>query len=984
MLLRLMMLVLLSPLQPAMQWGLSNPPAAVHLRVASRRGSDSTGTGTAAAPFATLQRAQQAVRSAAASGPAGDIVVSVEPGRYFAPEPLHFTALDSSFGGGARSRTVFRGPSRSNSGSGDEDEALIYGGMLIPPAIWRRYQGNIWVANVSGVLPRTLQTPGPRSGAWGPNVSAFANEQVCSKGLQQGVCSEEGYPTDIPEVTFPRMGPPAVVRPFYTLLEGGRRATLARIPDVGSGYLGGNLSRNTAGHSCNVDGTTISCPPGVLPKASTFADDADDLTVMCHTSAGWFAATKPIVAPVEQNGNVTRLTFNGGGWDGICNNRTVLQGSKSFISEPGEWALDSGTGNLYLWPLNASAAEKGLLDVIVMTTPRVFDISGDIVPHNGETGSLAQRLDFQSLTFAGSDYLRTFVGDLWLRIPAQMREGMVRVENATDITLSGCRLRDGGVSAIWLEGYAQNIVIEECWIERIGWSGIVLNGPDPGATLGGVWKNAVDSYVNKNHRISGNVVFNVGTACSYGAGIWIYNSGDVEVEHNHIQESPRDGIGVYGSPSVPDPYPTGSPTRFYGKLTNFSYGLEQIATRSILIAWNRVLNVARNSADCGAIESAYTGYNNTAIHNCFSDMDRSLDMTTDWLNVLMPDDGSHFFNLSSNVIFSIHGNGRTEAAIPKSVGSVFAGNIVADSTLGYLLNLEPFTQPAANMIVRSNVWADIISSTDGEPEEPIDYGINNVVRGHLASAGPWATAPNGALFGFTNASTPSLLDPVISSFDNNTYWRVRHKPGDAWSGKWDTHAIIADPMFMHKGQAERDELYNRSCLDYSVTATSALWSQGFHKIDVENIGLLPSFPFDLSQLGRIDGLREKIQAERYQRMHGLWRIGGFGIAPGFGFANVAWARYDNIDVAHCGPVCNVEVLMSSMNGTRVELALGEPAPTAIVASAYVAKAHQLQLVSIPLVGAVDVRGQTVFLLLGGECHVDYFRFRATESVDPTF
>ena len=95
--------------------------------------------------------------------------------------------------------------------------------------------------------------------------------------------------------------------------------------------------------------------------------------------------------------------------------------------------------------------------------------------------------------------------------------------------------------------------------------------------------------------------------------------------------------------------------------------------------------------------------------------------------------------MSSNVIFSINGNGRTEAAIPKSIGSVFAGNIVADSTLGYLLNLEPFTQPAANMIVRSNVWADINRTAIGSTE-PIDYGINSVVKGCLASAGPWATS----------------------------------------------------------------------------------------------------------------------------------------------------------------------------------------------------------------------------------------------------
>ena len=47
-------------------------------------------------------------------------------------------------------------------------------------------------------------------------------------------------------------------------------------------------------------------------------------------------------------------------------------------------------------------------------------------------------------------------------------------------------------------------------------------------------------------------------------------------------------------------------------------------------------------------------------------------------------------NFSSNVLFEIHGAGSQEAGMIKSVGSVFENNIVADSTLGHLMNLSPF------------------------------------------------------------------------------------------------------------------------------------------------------------------------------------------------------------------------------------------------------------------------------------------------------
>ena len=74
------------------------------------------------------------------------------------------------------------------------------------------------------------------------------------------------------------------------------------------------------------------------------------------------------------------------------------------------------------------------------------------------------------------------------------------------------------------------------------------------------------------------------------------------------------------------------------------------------------------------------------------------------------------------------------------------------------------------------------------------------------------------------------------------------------------------------------------------------------------------------------------------------------------------------------------LFMSSVNGTSVQIALDKPSLPAVVASANVTKSQQLQLVSIPLESPLTVRGQTIFLLLEGDCHIDYFRFRAFASV----
>jgi hypothetical protein len=82
----------------------------------------------------------------------------------------------------------------------------------------------------------------------------------------------------------------------------------------------------------------------------------------------------------------------------------------------------------------------------------------------------AEGLVFQQLQLKGSDFDAEYfyAGDLTNTCPVAERIGMVRVENAADITVQDCRLTDAGYSAVWIEGWAQNVTIARNFIQRPG------------------------------------------------------------------------------------------------------------------------------------------------------------------------------------------------------------------------------------------------------------------------------------------------------------------------------------------------------------------------------------------------------------------------------------------------------------------------------------------------------------------------------------
>ena len=137
---------------------------------------------------------------------------------------------------------------------------------------------------------------------------------------------------------------------------------------------------------------------------------------------------------------------------------------------------------------------------------------------------------------------------------------------------------------------------------------------------------------------------------------------------------------------------------------------------------------------------------------------------------------------------------------------------------------------------------------------------------------------------FLQAGFPplALTDTVMKELDRNTYFGVSHHNLSGVHGSmsehgWDTHASAADPLFLRSDEA-RAHPWNRSCGDYALAADSPALKLGFRPIaGAAEIGLRSGtgrFAWNKGALNAREARGgRKIQAESYNRMRGLWRVG---------------------------------------------------------------------------------------------------------------
>ena len=953
-------------------------------------GDDGSAGTSPATPFQTLRRAQLALREALASAPplSADATVSFAPGVYAEPAPLVFGPADSGTGGfAARWQCV--------DGSGAPAEGcVLYVGAVIPRALWEPFAGGIFVANVSSLVPPPPPPPPPPSapgcGLVEPGYSYDGNDisQLLVPSNNVSACCEAcalvpacaawslcvNITCGTPEKpincylktsaagrtffgplrtsgTLVNATPPAAPASgsFYTLIEGDRAATIARVPNRGSGYL------SSLGVTNGDSSLTWPVNSSAFPSAPF---DVSNAHVFCNLGADWFTETRPVTSLAF----ASRTVFFEPRRNGVagCNDKVYLQGPKELIDEPGEWAHDPSSGLLFYWPLDAAFAAP----VVAISSTAALQFAG--VPGGAPVTDISiEGLEVRGSGFTPDGAYRVFPPGRPNDFPAPTDSGLVRIEGAARISLLRCRLLQAGLSAVWVSREARNVTVRGCWIEGAGFCGVTLAGPYPGD---GPYTDADAAFVNRGHAVESNLIYNVGTRVGHGAGVWIWQSGENVISHNYIKEAPRNGVGLYGVR-----FGAGAggaqgvlPATAYGQTLDFFSALDLLTSRDNEVSFNVIENVVRDSCDAGAVESWGIGVGNVVHTNAISDCD-SGGVDGSWMNFLFQDDSSHWLNHSSNVVFNVCGKGSEEGGMIKSIFSVCENNVFAFSELGFLFNIQPYIEPAAGMTFARNVFAEITPADT----PPLGISTNDYTAATLAASCSIMQNPQqAAVYNFSESTTPALSTPVIAEWDCNIYWDVSHMPNA--SSPWDAHAVAADPQFV--GAATPPWL--RTVADLALPPSSPAFAlPGFRRIAVERMGLEADFSFDLGSWARRNAQTEKVQAETYDRQVGLWREGSFGISPGphgWPFAPGAWAMFSRVDVANATRL-RLRV-QPAAPGLRVGLALG--APDNVVATfdadAAGAAVGVMGVFEVPLAEPLAVAGGRFFLLPSEGCVIDWW------------
>ncbi|MCY2931499.1 MAG: right-handed parallel beta-helix repeat-containing protein [Planctomycetota bacterium] len=634
-------------------------------------------------------------------------------------------------------------------------------------------------------------------------------------------------------------------KPFYCLFVDGRRATLARYPKKGSGYLvrkavrydvGGKAIEEAANAApdqpVHAWGEGIRWAPGILPERF----DVEDAQVFGWKGCDWFSQVHKVTS-VDLAKRELHMTGGSGQFGGF-GGRGYLMGILELLTEEGEWCLKNKEGYVYYWP-------RGDIDkqeIVAPVAMRLLEFRGSGMDKP------VRHIRLENLSIRVSDFAATWsiFSGLDNTMPPAEQQGMVFLENAEHIELRFCRLTNAGHAAVYMNHWAQHNTVYGCWIQDTGHAGIYMNGFAPNE---GPFKTGAESDVNKHHLISNNYIADVGQSIGHSAGVEFYQSGHNEVSHNVITRSPRYGIAYKGVRFGV------LPETIYGVKKTFENHFDFLHTRDNKILYNELSNLCRDSSDYGAIEAWGPGRDNLWEGNVVHDMDQAVHWDA-WAHALFSDDATHYHTLRNNIIFECKGGAATRGIMVKSLYMTVENNILSHNWDSAFMTLGSYDEPAGHCILRRNIL-----------DAP-------------AAEGP------GKLYD---------LDPgkvgEFQEIDSNVIWP---RPAQAaWlnQNKFETNSVFADPQFDIR-HADWDLDYT----DFQLKPGSPALKLGFQPIDMGKIGLRSDFPFDRSLMGRRSA-HEKIQAEDYDRMRRARTLNSSTV--GF-LGKGSWLKYKNVDFGKDG------------------------------------------------------------------------------------
>lgn len=438
----------------------------------SPKGAD-TNPGTADAPFQTVIAARDAIRGLSASERSEDINVYLREGVYPINETLVFNVQDGGSEGAVVRYRAYQG-----------EEPVLSSG--VPVSSWQKLKeapdalpdvarGKVWVANIpEGVDDFKVMFNGNQR-----------LERARGKGFQGPEQSFKKFATR--NVALPED------RPLLRRMEfpAGHLKAWDNIEDVEAFFCGVPWTHNIS----------------ALESVDT------------ENNIAWLkfeGNTPPSTTPKPYN-------------------PTHIENVIDVLDDPGEWCVNTKTGKIYYWPING---EPGT-EIVVPTLTELVRVEGDI-DYEGPVDAPVRNLEFHGLTFTHCDRYSWWDDHKGWGIQHDWDKfdhgnALLRFRGAEDCLVDSCHFVNSGNSAIRLDLHAQNIVIQNNLIERVGHMGILLCGYGPGT-----------KDVNKGNRIVNNLIERTGEVIWHGHAIFVWQSGENTIANNMIRNVPRKAIGICG------------------------------------------------------------------------------------------------------------------------------------------------------------------------------------------------------------------------------------------------------------------------------------------------------------------------------------------------------------------------------------------------------------------------------------------------------
>jgi len=255
--------------------------------------------------------------------------------------------------------------------------------------------------------------------------------------------------------------------------------------------------------------------------------NVDDVEILVRPTHLWIMNVLPLIS-VDEEAGIARTAIPA--TYAMQKNGCWVENVLEELDGPGQWALNTTEGKVYLWP-------RGDLSVMAPQLIEFIRVEGN-VDKQGPKDIPVRNLCFRGLTFKHGDRYTLTQDDAGLQHDWDMLDkgnALVRLRGTEHCAIEQCHFLHSGSGAIRVDLHGQENKISGNDIEYMGGGGILLCGYGPGT-----------KDVNKKNLVTNNHIHHVGEIYWHSPGIYVCQSAENRVANNLIHHTNYTGLIVSG------------------------------------------------------------------------------------------------------------------------------------------------------------------------------------------------------------------------------------------------------------------------------------------------------------------------------------------------------------------------------------------------------------------------------------------------------